>query len=429
MKNTKFYGVLSLMTSTLLVCHPTFGSGRTSLPTSDQNIIKEAETGNEGARKRVKKRSEGRDIQRKGEELQKTMEKVEKPFSYAGTIVSVGAAASGDPHAKMAAAAFRLSLIAIKELGEGIAKIITITGRYQERSQEILSNAEILLEEIQKSIDKKERLEKSLKELLSVEKSIEPSQSSSRLKQLSKGASAVVKSAEIKVRQATDVITNDKAERGEKIKGIQAELKVENENYAENIRLLQILLLQDTIREIDKKIDLEGTISRLETKIAYNQQVRQGALAEKRAKRKKIIAKLEKDDATDNKDLLYYMKFQKSPTETPEQLQKSRAELQNKSEELTALTKRGDTLYLQSREVDLDSDVNRSAIVGLYKEIDDIKKQLGALGKTAPTKDPAGAPPPPQTAKPQGNTGTSTSKGTAKPLPQTPVSTRKGEIK
>jgi len=208
--------------------HPGYASDRkrTSLPKGDQKVLEETEASHEGAGKRVKKRAEGRKLQDQGKELEKTMERASKPMSYAGTVVSLGAAASGNPQAKMAAAAFKLAIVALEEGGKGIAKIVQIFGRYQERSQEILSNAEILLEEVQKSLDKIKNLEKQRKELLKVEKPTKPSQSSSRLKQLTKEAQSAVKTAEIKVRQATDVITDAKADREKKLEAIQADLKV-----------------------------------------------------------------------------------------------------------------------------------------------------------------------------------------------------------
>ena len=70
----------------------------------------------------------------------------------------------------------------------------------------------------------------------------------------------------------------------------------------------------------------------------------------------------------------------------PQELQKDKTELLNKIKELTQLTKRGETLYLQKKEVELDSEVNRTVIVGLYREIDAIKSQLEALGNTTSAK-------------------------------------------
>jgi len=393
MKNIKFYSFISIITSSLLL-HPGYASDRgTSLPRSGQDIIKETEASHEGAGKRVKKRKDARKLQDQGKALEKNMQRASKPMSYAGTVVSVGAVASGDPHAKMAAAAFKLAIVALEEGGKGIAKIVQIVGRYQERSQEILSNAEIFLEEAQKSQDKIKNLEKQRKELLKVEKPIKPSQSSSRLKQLTKGAQSAVKTAEIKVRQATDVITDAKADREKKLEVIQTALKVENENYAEYIRLLEILLVQDAIKEAKKKIDIEDTIATLESKLKLYQAARVNLSSKSKSKQKKGIAEIEKEEAIINNDLVYYLKFQKSPTETAEELKKYLSQLQNTKDELTALTKQGDIIYLQKKEVELDSNVNREAIVGLYKEIDAIKEQLEKLGKTAPTKN-AGPPGP-----------------------------------
>ncbi|MGV8949051.1 MAG: hypothetical protein ACOH2E_06800 [Candidatus Paracaedibacter sp.] len=387
MKNKNLYSLISVMTSSLLLCCTIHGGDRSRavLSKTDQDIINNAEAAHEGAGKRVQKRAEARDLQKKGEDFGKNVKTATKPLSYSGNVVGLAASASGDPHAKMVAAAFKLSVMAVEELGDGISKIIMGIGRYQERSQAVLSNAEVLLEEIQKSLDKKRVLAKNLEQLLSVEKPLEPSQSSSRLKQLGRSAASTVKTAEIKVRQATDVLTNDKAARDEKRKAIQDDLKVENDNYQENIRLLQILLMQDTLGEIEKMIDINGTIATLLFNRTFFQDARKN-ISKSRSKQKKQIAKIEKDDAANNKNLIYYLQFQKSPTTMPQELQKDKTELLNKIKELTQLTKRGETLYLQKKEVELDSEVNRIVIVGLYREIDAIKSQLEALGKTTPTK-------------------------------------------
>jgi len=380
MNKRKFYNLALIITTSLLASHLSYSSdkGRKALPEEDQKTIKDTEEKYEGAGKRTKKRAKGREVQEAGKTMEKKLGEVFKPTQKAGTAVGFAAAATGDPHAKMAAAGLKLSIMAIDELGKGIAKIIMGVGRYQERSQKILSNAEALLEEVQKSIDKKASLEKKLKELLAVEKSPEPSQSSSRLKQLGQGAVNLAKSAEIKVRQATDILTNDKASREEKLKSIQSAIKVETENYDESIRLLQILLMQDTLKEINRKIDLEETIKILENdlKIYRNPDI---VFSKNKSKRKKQETRIEKKEAEAEKEYLYFTQFQKSPTETPDELEADRKELYEKIKELTALTKRGDMIYLQEKEVQLDSEVNRSAIVALYKENDETKSQLQKL--------------------------------------------------
>jgi len=200
-----------------------------------------------------RKDSDARKLQKKGMQLKKEIKRTTKPLSSTGTMAGILASASGDPHAKMAAAAFKLSISAIDGLGKGIANIVIGVGRYQERSQEILSNAEALLDDVQKSFDIKVSLDKKLQDLLKIDKTPEPSQSSSTLKKFVTNASNSMKTAEIKARQAADVLTNEKVKREEKIKDIQVDLKEANENYEENIRLLQILLMQDALKQVNKK--------------------------------------------------------------------------------------------------------------------------------------------------------------------------------
>jgi hypothetical protein len=399
MKNTKILMMTAMLTSSLLLCYPVYTAdgGKTSLPKrTPQEIKKEVEAKNEGAAKRVRERSKARDLQDTGQKVESFVQKASKPASYAGTIASLSAAATGDPHAKMGAAGFRLSIEAIKALGIGVAKIITITGRYQERAQKILSGAEVELEDLQRLLDKKKKLEKNLDELLKVEKAGQPSESSSKLKQLGKGVSNLAKSTEIKVRQATDILTNDKQERGKEIEAIQAELKEINKKYKERISSLEIRVIREIIKEIDKKINLDNTISILEdNRTVYAHARSKEGLSKNKSKRKKQEAEIDVAEVENNNDLIYFMKFKASPTETLEELKKSRAELTNEERSLSELTDRGDAIYLQEKDVQLDSEVNRTAIVGLYKEIDAIKNQLETLSKTAPTKD-MGSPPGPK---------------------------------
>ena len=475
MKNNIFCTFILITTSSLILENASYGSdrGRATLPKSDQKIIDDAFTKDEKLKERVQIRGEGRDIQKKGKNFKKNVDRFTKPMKSAGTTVGIVASASGDPHAKAAAAAFMLSISAIDALGKGIAQIIIGVGRYQERSQQILSNIEVLVEDVQKSIDKKKSLEKKLQELLDVEKLPEPSQSKeydlllmselpkngkpdtgkiylekvrkndstlkdselkyilmqpdgkvakgtlnintpkdltpevlsvfkkdildmiaregytisknpSRLKQFGKGMLNAAKTAQIKVRQATDVLTNEKAKRDEKIKDIQSDLKSENEDYNEAIRLLQIILMQDALKEIDKKINIEDTIERLESSVEVYERTGQN-LSKSKSERKKQIAD-EKKGAQLKNDLIYYMKFRASPTETVQELEEGRSDLINKIKELTQLTKMGESIYLQQREVTLDSQVNKTVIVALYREIDAIKSQLAALSKAITTK-------------------------------------------
>ena len=303
MKRKTLYTALLITTSNLMMGCLSYGSeaGRKALPKMDQGIIKEAETKYEGTKERVKKREEGRKVQKKGKKIKKEVEGVTGPLSSVGTTVGMVASASGDPQAKAAAAAFKLAISAVDTLGTAISEIVIAVGRYQERSQQIFSTVEVLLEDLQKSIEKKKSLEKKLKELLVVEKLPEPSQSSSRLKKLGKGVVDAAKTVEIKAHQAVDVLTNEKSKREEKIKAIQAELRVENENYAEIIRLLQIKLLQDAAKELDKHIHITDTLVGLEKDAVFYQKAKEGIPASE----SKQTAEIEAKEAQIKNDLVF----------------------------------------------------------------------------------------------------------------------------
>ena len=517
MKSRMFYTALLLTVSNLAVESVSYGSEReqTPPPKSEKELREESRAKalaeNKDAAERVKKRSAGRKLQEKGKELEKKLDAVIKPMSKVGTAVGLAASASGDPNAKMGAMAFKLSIMVVEKLGDGIAQVIKGVGRYQERSQKILSNVEVLLEDLQKSIDKITSLEKKRKELLAVEKPSEPvqrigydlllmselpkngkpkkgkiyleklkkndptlkdselkdselkdsklkdsklkyilmqsgdkvvegtlkiktpkdltpeilktfeseilemitkegytaSKSESLLKKLGKGALGAAKTAEIKVRQAADILTNDKADREEKLKAIQADLKIENENYEEIIRLLQIMLMEDTVKEVDNHIHIISTIASLEEDAEFYREAKE--ILSRKSKQKKKISEIVEREAQNNKNLVYYQTFRKSIPESDEALQdplpttdkvfgkredfikklpenhaikklvEDRSTLENKIEELTQLTKMGDAIYLQKKEVQLDSELNRAAIVSLYRENDVIKNQLEAL--------------------------------------------------
>ena len=131
MKSRKFYNFALIITTSFLASNLSYSSdkGRKALPEEGQKIIKDTEEKYEGAGKRTKKRSKGREVQKTGETLEKKTEEVFAPMQKAGTAIGFAAAASGDPHAKMAAASLKLSIMAIDLLGKTIAKIIMGVGR------------------------------------------------------------------------------------------------------------------------------------------------------------------------------------------------------------------------------------------------------------------------------------------------------------
>lgn len=463
----RFLGTLLLITAPTLLA--AYASDSKKL---GQEAIEQALQGNEDIQQRVQKREEGRKIQKKGKQVQKTVKEVTKPLKGAGTVAGNVATATGDVHAKMAAAAFRLAISTAQGLGEGIGAIIIGVGRYKERSQEILSITEALVEDAIKSEAKIASLEKKQKALLDLDKTPEQScnlyfmpkdskidadhtpalkeigsrqyslfvrkkngsvsdaldpqklkidvdgwiklwdnkevsktislscnnsimrdiiskgghalQSPSNLDKLTKGLSNVYKgrtSIQRKAREATDIFTDTKAEREGKLKDIQAALKTENENYLEIIRVLQIKLMQETIKEIDRKLDIDKTIRKLAADQEFYKKSKKNITTEDKSLAKKELENITKEEARTTKELAYYqdLKLRKAPEIDPEKLGKDKGDLIAKINELVPLTKLGGSIYLQEKGLDTGNLVRRESIIGIYREIDKLKEQTGQI--------------------------------------------------
>jgi hypothetical protein len=375
----KILGIAFLITASTLWVG--YASDRKKL---GQDTINEAMQGNEDIQKSVEIRQQGRKIQKKGKNVQKKVKEVTVPLKSAGTVAGNIATASGDIHAKMAAATFQLAISSAQGLGEAIGAILIGVGRYQERSQEILSITEALVEDATKSQEKITYLEKKQKEILDLDKAPELSQSSSRLKKLGKSLGNVYKGRtdiQQKVREATDIFTDEKAKRLEKLKTIQAALKAENENYFEIIRVLQIKLMQDALKEIDRKINIDTTINKLKADLEFYKISRGNISTESRSQAKKQLDEIEKQEDNSLKELAYYqyLKFQNPPEITTGQLQKDKSALVAKINELVPLTKLGESIYLQEKGLDTDNLVRRTTIVGIYREMDEMKKKIDQI--------------------------------------------------
>ncbi len=393
MAENKVFDNASLMIVLILsLSSPGYGSehGERPPPEPGPDIITQAFTQQEKQgdeiRERTQKRSEARSVQKKGEGLEKKFKGAASPLKNLGTMASIVATVSGDPHAKIATAAFELAMYAVEGLGKGIAKIVIGIGRYRERSQEILSAIEVLVEGAQQSLEKIKDLQKKQQELLDADqdadkKAPESSPDSSSLKQFGQKLYNAQANLQNKIRQATDYVTNEKAKKGEKLKAIQADLKKENENYAEIIKLIQIKLLQDAVKEIDRKINIGNTIQKLQEDKKFYENARKN-ISTSKSTAKKERADIEEKNNRTLEDLVYYMNFQHSPTETLEVLTDSRVELIEKINELSRLTNMEDIRYLEEKGIEASNpQMDRSTIVILYREIDDIKKKLDELTK------------------------------------------------
>jgi len=400
MKNKKYITFAIIIQSWLAAC-PSYGQDKEvpdSLITQMEEALKNSKV-DKATETRLQKRSGARITQSKAEEVKKSIGSFSSPLGVFGTTVTA-IAASGDPHTKMAAAAVRASILIIQGLGTGIAEIVIGVSRYQERSLEILSITETLLEDMQKSIDKIKVLQKEQRELLNIGKTPEPSKSSSQVKKFGNKLSNAVTNLGNKVREATDPFTNEKAEREEQLKTIQSNLKKEKENFSEIMKLVQIKLLQDEVKEIDKKIDIEKTIKKLKEDIDFYKialkSIDQGSVSKKDPQTQKQLVEIQEKALRASQDLIYYLDFQKSPgKETSIELAGNKSKLIEQIKKLTNLTKMGDSLYLQNRGIDPDAQLDKAAIVALYREIDELKKQIKELSeaRTLVTSRPLPSPP------------------------------------
>jgi hypothetical protein len=371
----KKLGITFLITaSSLLATYASDNSPKT---------LQQALQGDKDAQERRKKSAKGRILQRKGEKINKTVEVGASPFKSAGAMAGKLAVAKGDMNGTMAAAAFSLAVSGVEGLGKTIGEIFMSVGRYQERSQEIRSATEALVEDATKSQEKIANLKKKQQALLNTDmqrgsvKAPESSESSSRLKRFGKSLSSVPTSIQNKVGQTIDVITNEKAQRGEQLKAIQAALRAENEHYAEIIKLLQIKLLEDIVKQIDRGIRVENTIKMLKQDIENIG----GSLEESSNKKSKAKGQIEEIAEKEKKardDLAYFMgiKDKKPGSPTLEELNKDKAVLVAELKKLTDLTKLGDLKYLQNTiGIKAEGPITWSTIAEIYRAIEPIRKE------------------------------------------------------
>jgi hypothetical protein len=416
--NKKPLYIALIITQVLLTGYPTYGAAaevsqdppmltemEQALKAIDEALVQQKEQGDEDIEKRMGKRADARDLQKKGEKLKKKVKSVTSPLGKIGTTGGLVASASGDLHLKMAAALLKVSVAAVNGLGATVAQIIIGVGRYQERSQEILSITELLMEDLRKSIEKIKALKKKQSSLLGISKTPQPEENPSALKQfalkLYNGTTNIQNNIQNKVQKATDLLTDAKIDREKKLKGIQDDLKKEKEHFSEIIKLLQIKLLQDAVKEIDKKINLNDTIAKLKKDIEFYENAKKSISTKSKSEAKKQQGEIDEKKSRTLKDLEYYTNFQKEPKELIDTLKKNQTDLIKKIQELTKSTKMGsapqkeesdiantlsktDMDYLQSKEVKLNNpDANKqtvialwSTIANLYREIDTLKKGM-----------------------------------------------------
>lgn len=312
MKN-KICRVAFLMTaSSLVLTYSSYASEHSEL-------MGKAMQSDQGMQRRVEKRQEARGIQKKGEKIKKHVKTAAKPFQAVGSAAHTAGSVSGDPHLKMAAAAYNLGLSVVQQLGQGIGDIVIGVGRYKERSQQILSNTEVLVEDVQRSTEKIAKLEKKQRELLTMDKT-----------PVGTGITNMATRAQQSIRKSTDVLTNEKAKRGEKVKAVTTELNAERKHKNEVVKSLQVKILNETLKEIDRKINIDKTIDQLNKDVVFY------AEAKNKAKGKQQSTEIEQKWARAKADHVYYMNYKVNPKETPAELQSKRQQIITKLGQLGA---------------------------------------------------------------------------------------------
>jgi hypothetical protein len=340
-------------------------------------ITQQKGLGDEGIKKRVGARSDARTVQRKTKAFQKGFLEAMEHVKLGGKIVSGLAAASGDPHAKMAAAALNVGLLIFEQLGDKTASFVIGAARFYERSQEIVSSTEVLIEDAVKLQDKIKVLDKAVKELSEAGKTPQPSTSSSSIVRGAKGAANSVVAAKNKVVDFVDPFTNEKAQREAKLKEAQNTLAIEKKEYEDIIKLIEIKILQESLKEINRKINLENTIIGLQYATGDFYESAKANVSSNKRRAKKQLKKIEEKREEDFNNLKYYEEFQKKPTETPEQLKNIRDDISKKINDIANTTKLADARYLQERVGGMSiSPVDNSTIAAIYREIDAIQNTL-----------------------------------------------------
>jgi hypothetical protein len=349
------------------------------MATLNQAIDRE---GGEAAR-RIMKRQQARD-------LQETARKYEKAHGKAidAASITLGAATHiPEPHVKTAAAAASIVLQAVKYTGKAIGGIMMSVGRYKERSQEIASTNEQLIEAIQQSLQKIVRLKRIMdidtkKQDTDLDAKIEEESKIKRFgRSVMEGAKKVVdkvRGAKDTIVDKTDFITNAKAGMLEKSKKAQAEYKVEKENYTDLMHLLQIKLLQDDIKQIDKLLSLQRTLGTIASDLQITQTALQNLESSKKKSNKEVLDLHQKIQRL-YQDQTYYANYKEK---TPQQLNSDKAALISAIREIEPLTKMGRAQSLQAKGIDADRVFSKEGVMVLYEQLHSLKEALCSL----PTK-------------------------------------------
>lgn len=292
-----------------------------------------------GMAKRRYKASQGRSKQVTGETIQQTTTEIGDALEAPVALVKK---ATNSPIAG-------ILVSTIKYGGGTIGTVLTALGRYEERTQKIFSANEQLVDGAQKSFEKIEVLTEEIQELVEYRTLSETTQSRQKNKDVSvkkrikRSLSPSTWKNTVEHLLDKTYFTDFKSQRAEDIKALQIQLKQEKDHFEEIIRLLQIKLLQDSLKDIEKRLNKEQTLKVLHSNFATLHEAQRQIMDDintaqrnKKTKTKeslmKVLAQHESKMEQDKEELNFYGAL----TLTPEE----RLKLENDQEKLKNEIKR-----------------------------------------------------------------------------------------
>lgn len=354
---------------------------------------------NIGYEERDKERKKGRKLQKFSADMDETVSDVMGKVSALPKMAAFAGAMTGDPHAKLARWGLQFTLLAIEGLAKVPSRIILAVGRYKERSQQFLTINEILIIETMDSIAAYDKLKKKEKQYLLGNKDI-----SSRI--------------ERKIDNATDALylTDVKGERGKKLQELRETIEKAKERAENNILTLQIKLLQDNIKYIDRVIhrdeiiygfkeDLQdkGMFKRSGLQETLDGLIRQKAALEKELSTEKPNSKIKsrvknlltrkpdskiKDQVTEIGQKIQNIKAEidllKSNTQSKDELEADKEKLITEINRIEPHTAIGKAQYMQKKGLDPNNLLSKDAVIGLHKELDAFKEALCSSATKTP---------------------------------------------
>lgn len=226
----------------------------------------------QSASERLIEREKGR----KKQGLGVTVEEYSKGVSQLSKLTAILGGVT-DPMIKSGAQGVTAAISALGYIGMAAGRILTAYGRYQERINQVLSAHEQLLEEIsktQESIDESSKLIEELIDPITLNRIAGLKTKDGRQVPLKKKIQLLFSASTYKstFQQLADktYLTNYKEENWKQIQQHRERL-VQAQNYLNDLKkLLSIKIMQDAVKDLEARENVEQTIKTLESNLKFN---------------------------------------------------------------------------------------------------------------------------------------------------------------